>query len=812
MNRLKQIIREVHRRSLWQIVGIYLAGSWVAFEVVSTLTASLELPTWFPALALVLLIVGLPVVVATAFVQEGLPPSRAEPAGESESSTGGVRDEADPAATAGSASAPSRSLLTWRQAMLGGLGAVGVLAVVAGGLLLPWDDGESTALPGARAEEAAPAIAVLPFTVRGNDFEVLREGMVDVLSHALDNAAGFRSISNRTILARWRERAPEGREVDLETHLAVAAAAGARYAVVGSAIRLGDEARLVSEIYDVSSSEQIASPSVEGAARNLPGLADRLAVEILKSLVAGDPAFPEVDVGRVLTESPDALRAFLDGERHMRRFEQEAAQAAFEQALEADSAFALSHWRLVEVHTWGPTLDPASRRENLDAAYRLRHRLTDRDALIVEALVAPVRESARLLETAVRRFPDDATAWYQLGERLIHAPQLTPSGDEIERAFERAIDLDPQRPAFYPHAISMAMIYRGDSARSATLVDRFADLSRRSGPYTLDYDPRAGPLAVRLAFASASLAPSALDTLSPGLLGAAAVYLRDPQYWPVADRLFERHVDRGEPGQPRTWARRGLAQYRMLYDGDVAGGLALMHAEPPLEPGVLVLGGRSWPSQMYRAHTAGLPVPDSVLDGLLFGAMDGPGASNYEVLLAGAWAYESNRPARLARARSHLSERTSELDAEDRESEAGIVRDLLRLLDARVALGDGRPEEALGILEEAADGSWVAQWWWAQAALEAGRFDDAAEVLGTYGWPRTTDNAFVRDPPVQYMLGRAFEGLGRREDAARAYATFAEHWSEAAPEARLLVEQARLRARELSDGSQAGRGGGTRGL
>lgn len=807
MNRLKQIVHEVHRRSLWQVLGIYLAGSWVAFEVVSTLTEYLELPTWFPGLALVLLIVGLPVVLATAFVQEGLPASRAEPAGVSGSGTEGVRGEADPSATSGFGSTPSRSLLTWRRALLGAMGALAVLAVVAGGLVLVWDGPESTALSGARAEEAAPAIATLPFTVRGNDFDVLREGMVDVLSHALDNAAGFRSISARTILARWREHAPEGREVDLETHLAVADAAGARYAVVGSAIRLGDEARLVSEIYDVSSGEQIASPSVEGTAQNLPGLADRLAVEILKSLVAGDPAFPGVDVGRVLTESPDALRAFLDGERHMRRFEQEAAQAAFEQALEADSAFALSHWRLVEVHTWGPTLDPTSLSENLYAAYRLRHRLTDRDALIVEALVAPVRERARLLETAVRRFPDDATAWYRLGETLIHAPQLTPTGDEIERAFERAIDLDPQRPAFYPHAIYMAMIYRGDSARSAALVDRFADFSGRAGPYTLDYDPRAGPLAVRLAFASAGVAPSALDSLPPGLLGAAAVYLRDPQHWPLADRLFEQHVDRGEPGQPRTWARRGLAQYRMLYDGDVAGGLALMRDELPLEPGVLVLEGRSLPSQMYRAHTAGLPVPDSVLDGLLFGALDGPGASGHEVLLAGAWAYESNHPARLAQARSNLSERASDMDAEGREADAGIVRDRLRLLDARVALGDGRPEEALAILEEAADGSWVAQWWWAQAALEAGRFDAAAEVLGTYGWPTTTDNAFVRDPPVQYMLGRAFEGLGRREEAARAYATFAEHWSEAAPEARSLVEQARLRARELGGGSTAGGGG-----
>jgi len=45
----------------------------VVFEVVQTLTEGLGLPDWFPALALVLLIVLPPVVLATAFVQEGGP-------------------------------------------------------------------------------------------------------------------------------------------------------------------------------------------------------------------------------------------------------------------------------------------------------------------------------------------------------------------------------------------------------------------------------------------------------------------------------------------------------------------------------------------------------------------------------------------------------------------------------------------------------------------------------------------------------------------------------------------------------------------
>ncbi len=50
---LKQLIQEIHRRSLWQVLGIYVAVSWVVFQVVQTLTEGLGLPGWVPPLAFV---------------------------------------------------------------------------------------------------------------------------------------------------------------------------------------------------------------------------------------------------------------------------------------------------------------------------------------------------------------------------------------------------------------------------------------------------------------------------------------------------------------------------------------------------------------------------------------------------------------------------------------------------------------------------------------------------------------------------------------------------------------------------------------
>ncbi len=60
MSRLKQLIHEIHRRSLWQVLGIYLVGSWFVLQVVDTMVGALKLPDWAPPLALILLIIGLP--------------------------------------------------------------------------------------------------------------------------------------------------------------------------------------------------------------------------------------------------------------------------------------------------------------------------------------------------------------------------------------------------------------------------------------------------------------------------------------------------------------------------------------------------------------------------------------------------------------------------------------------------------------------------------------------------------------------------------------------------------------------------------
>jgi hypothetical protein len=149
---MKKLLGEIHGRSLWQVLGLYLAGSWIALQVVETLTESASLPDWVPALALVMLVIGFPIVMATAFVQHGgpglappAPETGADPATEAapvatEPTAAVAAAAAEPAPAAATAAptepAAHHRLFTWRNAISGGVLAFALVGLLAAGWLI----------------------------------------------------------------------------------------------------------------------------------------------------------------------------------------------------------------------------------------------------------------------------------------------------------------------------------------------------------------------------------------------------------------------------------------------------------------------------------------------------------------------------------------------------------------------------------------------------------------------------------------------------------------------------------------------------
>ncbi len=169
---MKRLIEEIRHRSLWVVLGIYLAASGVILRVIMALENSLALPPWVLIVALVLLSMGLPIILSTAFVQ-GV-------------SSAVHRTPEDPSARATGDPATIRRVFTWRNALVGGVGgfaalAVGTITWILAGVGKPLPRSEVQAAEAAEPrrevvqtpaeDQAADAFRPLALAIRAMDVE-----------------------------------------------------------------------------------------------------------------------------------------------------------------------------------------------------------------------------------------------------------------------------------------------------------------------------------------------------------------------------------------------------------------------------------------------------------------------------------------------------------------------------------------------------------------------------------------------------------------------------------------------------------------
>ena len=71
MSPFERVLKEAHRRGLWQVLVVFAGGGWGVLGVIDTLIGYGYLPEWVFGGGLLALLVGLPVVSATAWIQGG---------------------------------------------------------------------------------------------------------------------------------------------------------------------------------------------------------------------------------------------------------------------------------------------------------------------------------------------------------------------------------------------------------------------------------------------------------------------------------------------------------------------------------------------------------------------------------------------------------------------------------------------------------------------------------------------------------------------------------------------------------------------
>lgn len=315
----------------------------------------------------------------------------------------------------------------------------------------------ATATPG-----DLPLLAVLPFAVHGTGtLAWLGEGMVDLLSTALEGTGGLRTLAPTSLLASLSGVAPEARPAQ------VAARFHPRWLVSGSVLAAPGEIRVHAQVSraagDVVARAEAAATTETGVFE----IVDSLARGLLAAWTDG----PGGRLGRLAartTNALPALRAWLAGENDLRHGRALQAAQAFAHAVEADPSFALAYYRQAAAAAASAWIGPA--REASRQAMAHRGRLTERDRLLVEAqdawLTGRLPEAERRYAAAVGAWPEDADAWFLLGDLLFHGNAYRGrSSAEARPALERALALDPGRVS----AI-------GKLARIAALEQRHRDL------------------------------------------------------------------------------------------------------------------------------------------------------------------------------------------------------------------------------------------------------------------------------------------------------------------------------------------------
>ena len=427
------------------MLGIYLAASWVALQVVETLTQNLQLPEWFPPFALGLLVLGLPIVIATAFVQEGVGPAP-------------TREETAPEPGMGTGSGPSgrpdaavhRRLFTWRNAIAGGVAA----SLLWGGVALGWflfgrDPGVEPASAEATPAPDRRSVAVLPFTNRsageGESAVFFAEGIHDDILTQLSKIDALKVIS-RTSVQQYAGTTKSLREIAGELGVATV--------LEGGVERAGDRIRMNVQLIDATTDAHLWAETYDQAltAENIFAIRSDLARRIAGALAA--ELTPE-DEARLSERPPESLRAYdlyLEG-RYLRNkgasTTDRRAIELFREAIAADPSYAppyagvadayLGLWRRAVVSTEEARAQVApavQKAVELDPELAQAH--AARGQFLGE-LELEYEEAERAFRRAIELNPGDADAYGGLALLLLNLDRLAESRSHLERA----VELDP---------------------------------------------------------------------------------------------------------------------------------------------------------------------------------------------------------------------------------------------------------------------------------------------------------------------------------------------------------------------------------
>jgi TolB-like protein len=404
----ERFLAEARRRKVHRVAAIYVAVGIPLLEAADLLAPVLLLPEWAYRVLGAIVLIGFPLALLASWTFdltwagiERTPPLPAAAANSGSQTSDPDGQTASPAAPEADSTPPAGARR--RQTVFAVLTAA---TLVMGGL------GWRIATP-RTVELDEQTIAVLPFRVSADpSLDYLGEGLMDLLAAQLPGDVGPRALDPAAVLNRLEGRdLSDAVPIPRRDAIELARELGASGVLLGSVVGTADRIVTDATLFDSRSGREAARLRADAPEDSLRALVDRMGLELLAQTAGAEPR-----LASQLTDSLEALRAYLRGVALARGGELYPAMDELEAALAIDSTFAKAATYLNGVACWTFECGEPRAQRAARLAWQHRDRLSDYDRFWLEADRGGSLPAERLAirQRLVATRPDDPAAWYRL--------------------------------------------------------------------------------------------------------------------------------------------------------------------------------------------------------------------------------------------------------------------------------------------------------------------------------------------------------------------------------------------------------------
>jgi len=462
---------KLSRRKVVQWGIAYVAGAWGLLQGIGYVADAFSWPSAIKQVALLLLLIGLPIVLVIAWYH-------------------GDRGE--------------------QRVTRVELAILTMLFLLGGGLFWRYDRA-SEAAPATRPPATAPAsatatadappsmaitpkmvpdrpsLAVLPFNSLGGSPEnsYFADGMTDDIITDLSKLSGI------LVVARNSSWTYKGKSVKVQQ---VAKDLGVRYVLEGSVRREGDTVRINAQLVDALGGQHLWADRYDGSIQDVFALQDKVIAQIVDALAVELTHDEQTSIEFVGTRNPQAYDAVLRGWAHYRLGREEEtnkAIALFEQAIALDPEYGRAHaalaaasWRIVQ-STWESTTEGGYQRafdrmqEALAKAMRQPNALAHAVSAEVFSKQGRYKEAFTEIGRALALAPNNSDIHLSKA-RVLNA---TGRAAEAEESLRWAMRLDPLYSPDHLRELAISFFHQQRYVEAVDTLERLLQLQPLQDDY-----------------------------------------------------------------------------------------------------------------------------------------------------------------------------------------------------------------------------------------------------------------------------------------------------------------------------------------